>query len=225
LREGVSGKQERSKNMTIFERIADGVQKGSAPQVGELVKEALANNIPAGKILNDGLVGGMNIVSDKFKNYECFIPEVLISARAMNLALQILKPHLGDARERSPGKIVIGTIQGDLHDIGKNIVAMLLQGAGFEVVDLGADVPVEQFVKSAEAEKADIVGISALLSSTMENMKAVIQGLKKAGMADTVRVIVGGAPVTEAYAREIEADGYADDAASGVDVVKELLGV
>jgi 5-methyltetrahydrofolate--homocysteine methyltransferase len=211
--------------MTIFQKMADEVQKGNAEPVEELVKEALSQGFPAERILNEGLVEGMNIVSEKFKNNECFIPEVLVSAKAMTVGLEILKPRLAETNVKSRGKVVIGTIQGDLHDIGKNIVAMLLQGAGFEVVDLGADVPIEKFVESAKNEKADIVGISALLITTMVNMKAVIEGLKEAGLRGNVKVIIGGAPVTRDYADRIEADGYAPDAASGVDIAKSLMSV
>ena len=209
--------------MSIFEKIADEVQKGNSQTVEELVKEALSQEIPAERILNNGLVEGMNIVGEKFKNNECFIPEVLVSAKAMTVGLEILKPSLAESNVKPRGKVVIGTIQGDLHDIGKNIAAMLLQGAGFEVVDLGADVPIDKFVETAKNEQADIVGISALLITTMVNMKAVIAGLKDAGLKDNVKVIVGGAPVTQDYANQIEADGYAEDAASGVDIAKSLL--
>jgi 5-methyltetrahydrofolate--homocysteine methyltransferase len=212
-------------DMTIFEKIADEVQKGNSETVEELVKEALSPGFPAERILNEGLVEGMNIVSEKFKNNECFIPEVLVSAKAMTVGLEILNPRLAETNVKSRGKVVIGTIQGDLHDIGKNIVAMLLQGAGFEVVDLGADVPIDKFVEATKNEKADIVGISALLITTMVNMKTVIEGLKNAGLRGDVKVIVGGAPVTRDYANQIEADGYAPDAASGVDVAKRLLNV
>lgn len=211
--------------MTIFEKIADEVQKGNSETVKELVKEALSTEVAVEGILNEGLVEGMNIVGEKFKNNECFIPEVLVSARAMKVGLDILKPRLAESHVKSRGKVVIGTIQGDLHDIGKNIVAMLLQGAGFEVVDLGADVPIDRFVESAKNEKADLVGMSALLITTMINMKEVIRGLKEAGLGDEVKVIVGGAPVTRDYAEQIGADGYAPDAASGVDVARKLLNV
>lgn len=211
--------------MTIFEKIANEVQKGNSETVEALVKEALSPGTPAEKILNEGLVEGMNVVSEKFKNNECFIPEVLVSAKAMNIGLEILKPHLAEANVKSLGKVVVGTIQGDLHDIGKNIVAMLLQGAGFEVVDLGADIPIDRFVEFAKNEEADIVGISALLTTTMTNMKAVIEGLKDAGLRGDVKVLIGGAPVTQAYADQIEADGYAPDAASGVDVARKLMKV
>ena len=211
--------------MTIFEKIVDEVQKGNSETVENLVKEALSTEVPVEGILNEGLVAGMNIVGVKFKNNECFIPEVLVSAKAMKVGLDILKPRLAESNVKSRGKVVIGTIQGDLHDIGKNIVAMLLQGAGFEVVDLGADVSIDRFVESAKNEKADLVGMSALLITTMINMKEVIRGLKEAGLGDDVKVIVGGAPVTRDYADQIGADGYAPDAASGVDVARKLLNV
>lgn len=211
--------------MTIFEKIADEVQKGDSEAVEAQVNDAISQDIPADSIMNDGLVQGMNIVSEKFKNNECFIPEVLVSAKAMTVGLGILKPLLAEKNVKPLGRAVIGTIQGDLHDIGKNIVGMLLQGAGFEIIDLGADVHVDRFVESARAENADLVGMSALLTTTMVNMKTVIERLQEAGIRDNVKVIIGGAPVTQAYADQIGADGYATDAATGVDVAKKLLGV
>jgi 5-methyltetrahydrofolate--homocysteine methyltransferase len=211
--------------MTIFEKIADEVQKGDSEAVEALVNEALSLEIPADKIMDDGLVKGMNIVSEKFKNNECFIPEVLVSAKAMTVGLGILKPLLAEKNVKPLGRAVIGTIQGDLHDIGKNIVGMLLQGAGFEIIDLGADVHADRFVESAKNENADLVGMSALLTTTMINMKTVIDGLKEAGVRENVKVIIGGAPVTQAYADQIGADGYATDAATGVDVAKKLLDI
>jgi 5-methyltetrahydrofolate--homocysteine methyltransferase len=211
--------------MTIFEKIADGVQIGDSEAVEALVNEALSQDLPAERIMGDGLVEGMNIVSEKFKNNECFIPEVLVSAKAMTIGLGILKPLLAEKNVKPLGRAVIGTIQGDLHDIGKNIVGMLLQGAGFEIIDLGADVRADRFVDSAKNENADIVGMSALLTTTMINMKTVIEGLKDAGIRESVKVIIGGAPVTQAYADQIGADGYASDAATGVDVAKKLLDV
>jgi 5-methyltetrahydrofolate--homocysteine methyltransferase len=209
--------------MTILEKIAQEIPRGDSETVEKLVNEALSSEIPAGQILNKGLIEGMNVVSVRFKNNECFLPEVLISARAMSIGLEILKPRLEETKVKSLGKVVIGSIQGDLHDIGKNIVAMLMQGAGFEVVDLGADVPVDRFIESAKKEQADLVGISSLLITTMTSMKSVIEGLKKAGIKDRVRVIIGGAPVTQDFANDIGADGYAPDAATGVDVAKNLL--
>ncbi len=211
--------------MTIFEKIADEVQKGNSESVEALVNEALSQEIPVDTIMDDGLVEGMNIVSEKFKNNECFIPEVLVSAKAMTVGLGILKPLLAEKNVKPLGKVVIGTIQGDLHDIGKNIVGMLLQGAGFEIIDLGADVHVDRFVESIKDENADLVGMSALLTTTMINMKTVIEGLKEAGIRESIKVVIGGAPVTQAYADQIGADGYAADAATGVDVAKKLLDV
>jgi len=210
--------------MKIFEEIADEIQKGNSDSVEELTKRALAQDISAEDILNNGLVAGMSIVSEKFKNNEIFIPEVLISAKSMYSGLGIIKPLLAESNVKSKGKVVIGTVKGDLHDIGKNIVAMLLQGAGFDVVDLGADVPKEKFLEFAKTEHADILGMSALLTTTMIYMKETIEVLKDAGLRENVKVIIGGAPVTESYAAQIDADGYAPDAASAVDLTKKLIG-
>ena len=209
--------------MAIYEQIADEVVKGQADAVKELVEQALSENISAEDILNNGLVAGMNVVSEKFKNNEFFIPEVLVSARAMHAGLNILNPLLAEANVKAKGKVVIGTVKGDLHDIGKNIVGMMLQGAGYEIVDLGADVPKEKFIEFTQKEDVNVVGMSALLTTTMIYMKEIIQGLKDAGLRDKVKVIIGGAPVTQAYADQIEADGYAPDAASAIDLAKDLL--
>ncbi|MDH4219655.1 MAG: corrinoid protein [Candidatus Aminicenantes bacterium] len=209
--------------MSIFEKIAEEVIKGQADTVKDLVQTALSEEISAEDILNNGLVAGMNVVSVKFKNNEFFIPEVLVSARAMNSGLDILKPLLAEANVKARGKVVIGTVKGDLHDIGKNIVGMMLQGAGFEIIDLGADVPKEKFLEFAQKEEADVVGMSALLTTTMIYMKEVIQALKDAGLREKVKVIIGGAPVTQSYADQIEADGYAPDAASAIDLTKSLF--
>jgi 5-methyltetrahydrofolate--homocysteine methyltransferase len=209
--------------MAIYEQIAEEVIKGQADAVKDLVNQAIAEEISAEDVLNNGLVAGMNVVSEKFKNNEFFIPEVLVSARAMTAGLDILNPLLAEANVKSKGKVVIGTVKGDLHDIGKNIVGMMLQGAGYEIVDLGADVPMEKFIEFTQKEDANVVGMSALLTTTMIYMKEVIQGLKDAGLRDKVKVIIGGAPVTQAYADQIEADGYAPDAASAVDLAKDIL--
>jgi 5-methyltetrahydrofolate--homocysteine methyltransferase len=209
--------------MKILEEMADEVQKGNADSVEVHVERALAQDMSAEEILNGGLVEGMNTVSEKFKNNEIFIPEVLISARAMSSGLEILNPLLAEANVISKGKVVIGTVKGDLHDIGKNIVAMLLRGAGFDVVDLGADVPLEKFVEFVKKERADVVGISALLTTTMIFMKEIIEALKNEGLRENVKVIIGGAPVTDSFAAQIQADGYAPDAASAVDLTKRLL--
>ena len=209
--------------MTIYTQIADEVRKGNAEAVTELINTALEAGEPAERILYEGLVGGMNVVSDLYKNNEIFIPEVLVSAKTMNLGLSRLKPLLAAAQVKPKGKVVIGSIQGDLHDIGKNIVGMLLQGAGYEIIDLGADVPIQKFVEAAREHSADVVGMSSLLTTTMVNMQAVIQGLAQAEFRSRTKVIIGGAPVTEAFARQIGADGYAPDAASAIDLVDGLL--
>jgi 5-methyltetrahydrofolate--homocysteine methyltransferase len=209
--------------MAIYEQIAEEVIKGQADAVKDLVNQALSENISAEDILNNGLVAGMNVVGEKFKNNEFFIPEVLVSARAMSAGLDILNPLLAEANVKAKAKVVIGTVKGDLHDIGKNIVGMMLQGAGYKIVDLGADVPKDKFIEFAQKEEADMVGMSALLTTTMIYMQEIIQGLKEAGLRDKVKVIIGGAPVTQAYADQIEADGYAPDAASAIDLAKDLL--
>ena len=209
--------------MEILEEIADEVQRGNSASVEVLTKKAISQDISAEEILNNGLVEGMNVVSEKFKNNEIFIPEVLISARSMNSGLEIIKPILAEAKVKSKGKVVIGTVKGDLHDIGKNIVAMMLKGAGFDVVDLGADVSKEKFLEFVKNERADILGMSALLTTTMIYMKETIETLKNAGLRQDVKVIVGGAPVTKSYAAQIDADGYASNAATAVELTKKLL--
>jgi len=209
--------------MAIYEQIADEVIKGQADAVKQLVNQALSENISAEDILNNGLVAGMDVVSVKFKSNEFFIPEVLVSARAMTAGLDIINPLLAAANVKAKGKVVIGTVKGDLHDIGKNIVGMMLQGAGYEIVDLGADVPKEKFIEFTQKEDANMVGMSALLTTTMIYMQEIIDGLKEAGLRDKVKVIIGGAPVTQAYADQIDADGYAPDAASAIDLAKDLL--
>jgi len=209
--------------MEILKDIADEVEQGHSDTVKELIKRALSQEISAEEILYKGLVVGMDIISEKFKNNECFIPEVLVAAKSMNIGLEIIKPLLAEANVKSQGKVVMGTVKGDLHDIGKNIVAMMLQGAGFEVIDCGADVPKEKFLDAVKNEQADVVGMSALLTTTMLYMKEVIEVLKNEGLRQKVKVIIGGAPVTESYAKTIGADGYAPDAASAVDLTKRLL--
>jgi 5-methyltetrahydrofolate--homocysteine methyltransferase len=209
--------------MAIFKQIADEVIKGQADTVKDLVNQALSENISAEDVLNNGLVAGMNVVSEKFKSNEFFIPEVLVSARAMSAGLDILNPLLAEANVKAKGKVVLGTVKGDLHDIGKNIVGMMLQGAGYEIIDLGADVPKEKFIEFTQKEDANMVGMSALLTTTMIHMQEIIQGLEDAGLRDKVKVIIGGAPVTQAYADQIGADGYAPDAASAVDLAKDVL--
>ncbi|HDZ28039.1 hypothetical protein LCGC14_1149680 [marine sediment metagenome] len=209
--------------MDILEEIAIGVEKGDSNSVHALTEKALTQNISVGEILNNGLVAGMDVIGEKFKNNEVFIPEVLISAKAMKAGMELIKPLLAKANVESKGKVVIGTVKGDLHDIGKRIVAMLLEGAGFEVTDLGVDVSKEKFLEFVEKERADILGMSALLTTTMTYMKEVIEAVENANLKQDVRVIIGGAPITHSYAEEIKADGYAPDAASAIDLVKDLL--
>jgi len=209
--------------MNLLDEIAVSIENGDADEVKKLTEQVLSQNVSAEDILNQGLVAGMNVVSKKFKNNEVFIPEVLISAKAMKAGMVVIKPLLVQANVQSKGKVVMGTVNGDLHDIGKSIVAMLLEGAGFEVIDLGADVPLEKFMESIKKENADIVGMSALLTTTMTFMKVLIDELEKTGLKKRVKVMVGGAPVTSAFAEAIKADGYAPDAAQAVDLALSLL--
>ncbi len=211
--------------MANLQGIAESVIKGNAPEVERLVKEAIDEGVSASEILDKGLVAGMNVVGDKFKKNEFYVPEVLIAARAMKAGMALLRPLLAETGVKPVAKFLIGTVKGDLHDIGKNLVAMMMEGAGFQVIDLGIDVPPEKFVESIQNESPDLVGMSALLTTTMVSMKDTIDALEKAGVRDKVKVIIGGAPVTQDYADEIGADGYAPDAASAVDKAKELLGL
>jgi 5-methyltetrahydrofolate--homocysteine methyltransferase len=210
--------------MDLLERIADALMKGDDAGVRALTGEALAATLPAGDVLQKGLVAGMNVVGDQFRRREIFLPDVLLSARAMYAGLDLLKPHLAKDGVPLRGKIVLGTVKGDLHDIGKNLVAILLKGAGFEVIDLGHDVPAEAFVDAAVREGATLIGMSALLTTTMPRMKDVVSLLRERGLAGRVRTIVGGAPLSAEFAREIGADGYACDAATAVERVESLLG-
>jgi 5-methyltetrahydrofolate--homocysteine methyltransferase len=206
--------------VSVFEEISAALQQGKADEVKSLVDGALkAGNGPK-TVLEEGLIAGMNIIGGKFKRNEIYIPEVLIAARAMHAGMSVLEPLLAAGGVKMAGKLVIGTVKGDLHDIGKNLVGMMFKGAGFEVVDLGTDVGPEQFVEAAA--EADIVGLSALLTTTMTQMKSVIDALKAKGSA--ARVIVGGAPLTQSFADEIGADGYAPDAATAVEIGKALVG-
>jgi len=208
--------------MDLYEEISASVQKGDSDQVKVLVEKALAQDLPVDKVLNKGLIAGMNVIGERFKAMDIFIPEVLVSARAMNMGLEMIKPLLAKAKVKAKGKVVIGTVRGDLHDIGKNIVAMMLRGAGYEVIDLGADVPKEKFLEHVKKEGADIVAMSALLTTTMTYMREVVEELEKAKLKSKVKVIIGGAPVSQAYAERIKADGYAPDAALAVDLLKRL---
>ena len=207
----------------LFQDIAAKLEMGDASGVGEATNQAISQNISPENILNKGLVRGMDSVGEKFKNNEIFIPEVLIAARAMKAGMEILKPHLVEANVQSKGRIIMGTVKGDLHDIGKNIVSMMLEGAGYEVIDMGSDVSAEKIINHIRTDSPDVLGLSALLTTTMLYMREVIEILEKEGYKDTIKVIIGGAPITQSYATEIRADGYAADAASAVDIVKGLL--
>ncbi len=207
--------------MADLKALAEAVIKGDPNTAVTITKQAIAEKMPAGDILKDGLIAGMDVVGARFKNNEVYIPEVLIAARAMKMAMQVLEPELVKAGVKPVGKFVVGTVQGDLHDIGKNLVAMMMKGAGFEVIDLGVDVTSEKFVEKAKATGAQLVGISTLLTTTMPKMEKTLKDLRNAGLK--AKVMIGGAPVTQNYADKIGADGYAADAASAVDVAKRLI--
>jgi 5-methyltetrahydrofolate--homocysteine methyltransferase len=204
----------------IYDSILNGQQKVSLAKV----QEALDQGINPAAILNDGMVAAMAEVGRLFEEGEYFVPEMLIAARAMQSGLAVLKPRLVAADVKSSGKVIAGTVKGDLHDIGKNLVCMMLEGAAFEIVDLGSDVSPEKFVEAVRTSGADIVALSALLTTTMPNMKVTIDALKAAGLRDKVKVIVGGAPLTDQYAREIGADGYSSDASRAVALARSLVG-
>ena len=207
--------------MADLKMLAEAIIGGNQNAAVELTKAALKAGTHAGSILYDGLIAGMDIVGARFKKNEIYIPEVLIAARAMKMAMEILEPELVKAGVKPIGKLLIGTIQGDLHDIGKNLVAMMLKGAGFEVIDLGVDVKPEVFVERAKKTNAQLVGMSALLTTTMPSMDKTIKALKAAGVS--AKIMIGGAPVTSGFADKVGADGYAPDAASAVDVAKKLV--
>jgi 5-methyltetrahydrofolate--homocysteine methyltransferase len=209
--------------MAKYQELADAILRGDNVKSKEITLDLVGKKIPAGEILSEGLIAGMDVVGRKFKANEMYIPEVLIAARAMHAAMDILKPLLASSGVKSKGIAVIGTVQGDLHDIGKNLVSMMLEGAGFTVVDIGVDISAEKYVAAAKENKAQIVGLSALLTTTMPSMKEIIEALKKDPATKNVKVIVGGAPVTQEYADSIGADGYAADASSAVDISEKLL--
>lgn len=190
----------------------------------ELAKKALDDGLDAGKILGEALIPAMDQVGDEYERGERYVPEMLISAEAMKGAMQVLRPLLAESGVEPMGKVVIGTVEGDLHDIGQNLVSMMLEGAGFDVHNLGAETPAQEFAKAAKEDDADIVGMSALLTTTMIHMPEVIEALKESGVRDKVKVMIGGAPVTHEYADEIGADGYAPDAASATKLAKRLMG-
>ena len=209
--------------MAIIEEISELLQKGRVKNVKALVQQAVDEGYDPKVILNDGLLAGMAVVGGRFKREEIFVPDVLISARAMNVGLEILEPLLVEVGNEAVGKIVIGTVKGDLHDIGKNLTAVMFKGAGFEGYDLGVDVSAETFIEKAEEVGADVIGMSALLSTTMDNMREVIELLKEKGLRDKYIVMIGGAPITDEFAQEIGADYYTPDAASAAEVAKKCV--
>jgi 5-methyltetrahydrofolate--homocysteine methyltransferase len=207
-----------------LQRIAKYLYEGEADEVADLVQDALDAEMAPGEILNGALLPGMDEVGRDFKAGDLFVPEVLIAARAMQAGMNVLRPLLADSDIASAGKYVVGTVKGDLHDIGKNLVRMMLEGGGFECIDLGTDVEPSAFVDAVREHQPDLVGMSALLTTTMTQMKTTIEALEEAGLRDSVKIMIGGAPVTAAFAEQIGADAYAPDAASAVDVARELKG-
>jgi len=222
--------------MSLIEEIKQNVIRGhinkdsnyppdlsGKPGVEDLVEDAISKNLDVGEILNNGLIGGMGVVGEKFSNGEYFVPEMLFSAKAMKSGLKILRPHLVNQNISTLGTVIIGTVEGDMHDIGKNLVSMMLEGGGFEVVDLGVNTPAEKFISAVEEHPDALVGMSALLTITMEKMRDVIDAFNSRGIEN--KIFIGGAPVTERYAEEIGADGYAPDASRAVRTAKELLSI
>ena len=208
----------------LFEQLKNAVIEGNGDLINALTPALLAQGRSAREILDGALLPGMEVVGARMKSGDCFIPEVLLSARTMQSALDTLKPHLAEGDTGTTGAVVIGTVEGDLHDIGKNLVAMMLQGAGFAVVNLGTGVTPQQFVDAVKEHKPAIVGMSALLTTTVPKMKATIDALEAAGLRDQVKVMIGGAPVTKAFAAEVGADGYGANAGLAVEKAKELVG-
>jgi 5-methyltetrahydrofolate--homocysteine methyltransferase len=208
----------------VLKQIGEQLIAGDDEQVGTLTRQAIDSGLPAKQILDDGLIAGMDVVGRRFKAHEIYLPDVLMSARAMYAGMDLLRPLLAAANVQSLGKVVIGSVQGDLHDIGKNLVGIMLKGAGFEVIDLGNDVPPDRFVSAAREQNATIIGMSALLTTTMPVMKQVVDLVAEHGLSGELKTIVGGAPVSQQFADEIGATAYGFDAANAVDRVKELIG-
>jgi 5-methyltetrahydrofolate--homocysteine methyltransferase len=207
-----------------IEAIYTAVMEGDAGGAASLTQAALDAGVPASDILNKGCIAAMAEVGRLFEEGEMFVPEMLIAARAMQAAMRILKPELAEGEIVSAGKVIVGTVAGDLHDIGKNLVGMMMEGAGFEIVDLGTDIGADAFVEAVREHKPDLIGMSALLTTTMPSMKATVEALTEAGLRDQVKIIIGGAPVTQGFADDIGADGFAPDASSATRKAKEILG-
>jgi len=207
----------------ILNQISIELQSGNAKVVGQLVQDALEKGVSAKDILEKGLLAGIDVIAVKFKRNEVYVPEVIISARAMNAGVEVLKPHLAESGAKPIGRALLGTVKGDLHDIGKNLVRMMFEGKGIEVIDLGVDVSAEQFIEEYKKQKADIIALSALLTTTMDEMKNMVEAFKEAGIRDEVIIMVGGAPVTDAHCKEAGADYYAADAATGAEIAKKAI--
>lgn len=203
--------------MSILNEISENLQQGKAKVVKELVQKAIDEGMDAKTILEEGLLSGMGIIGAKFKNNEVYVPDVLIAARAMNAGSELLKPLLASSGVKAKGKVILGTVKGDLHDIGKNLVRMMMEGKGLEVIDLGIDVPVDKFINAAKEHNAQIIALSALLTTTMGEMKSVVEAVQAAGFRDNVTIMVGGAPVNENFCKSIGADIYTPDAASAAE--------
>ncbi len=210
--------------MTTIAQISESLQKGDAARVSELTKSALDEKLGVQMILDDGLIAGMAVVGERFKTHQVFLPDVLLAAKAMYAGMDILKPLMVKEGIPSVGKVVMGTVQGDLHDIGKNLVSIMLKGAGFDVIDLGKDVSPEKFVDTAISEAAQVIGLSALLTTTMPAMSRVVALARERGILGKVRIVIGGAPLSTAFAEEIGADAYCYDGISAVECVKRLVG-
>jgi len=209
--------------MSICAQISENLQKGKAKDVKTLVQQALDEGLSPKTILDEGLLAAMDVIGEKFKNNEIYVPEMLVAARAMGAGAEVLKPHLAEAGVKPIGKAALGTVKGDLHDIGKNLVRMMMEGKGIEVVDLGVDVPAERFVEAYEKEGVTIIACSALLTTTMGEMKNVVDLFTEKGYRDKVKIMVGGAPITDSYRESIGADCYTPDAASAADEAKRML--
>lgn len=209
--------------MSLLETIKDATIKGDAVKTAEIAGQAIAAGLDVNEIIQKGLISAMAVVGERFKLGEIFVPEMLIAARAMQAGLKVIKPYLKDGEVKGLATVVIGTVKGDLHDIGKNLVGMMLEGAGCRVIDLGVDIPVEKFVTAVREHKPQFLGLSALLTTTMPQMRLIVKALEQAGLRNETKVLVGGAPVTQKFADEVGADGYAADAGAAVDSVKELL--
>ncbi|NHM28341.1 cobalamin-binding protein [Desulfofundulus sp. TPOSR] len=209
--------------MSILEQIKEVTIAGDAVKAEELARQAVNEGIAPGEIIQDGFIAAMTVVGEKFKNQEIFVPEMLRAARAMQAGLKVIKPLVVGGEIKNLARVVLGTVKGDLHDIGKNLVGMMMEGAGIEVIDLGIDVPEEKFVEAVKTYQPHILAMSALLTTTMPAMRSTIEALERAGLRSNVKVLIGGAPVSQKFADEIGADGYAANAGEAVDKVKELL--